>query len=133
MLARTEYSAKIDYRPNRKMQRLYSRASMIMKFNYLQLAPSRIIEHDNYCRGRSFKFPALGNRKMFAILFQQLKAHMWDLKSIYCIPSEQYLLGLFIISFRPFTSDIIRTSFSATLTDCIRAALLRKYNFTFFM
>lgn len=100
MLARTEYSTKTDYRSNRKMQRLYSRASMIMKFNYPQFAPSRVIEHDNYCRGRTFKFPVLGNRKMFVIRARQLKARAWDLKPIYCIPGVQYLPKPFIIFFR---------------------------------
>lgn len=116
MLARTGYSTKTNYHSNRKMRGLYSRASMIMKFNYPQLAPSRVIEHDNYC-GRTFKFPVLENRKMFVIRAQQLKARAWDLKPIYCIPGVQYLLGPFIILFRSFviTSVIIRTSFSAIL------------------
>lgn len=101
MLARTEYLAKTDYRSNRKMQGLYSRASMIMKFNYSQLAPSRVIEHDNYCRGQAFKFPALGNRKMFGIRVQQLKARTWDLKPIHCILGVQYLPWTFHHLFPP--------------------------------
>lgn len=119
MLARTEYSTKTDYRSNRKMQGLYSRASMIMKFNYPQLAPSRVIEHDNYCRGRTFKFPVLGSRKMFAIRAQQLQARARDLKPIYCIPNVQYLPRLFIIFFCPLvvTSDVTRTSFSTIPFD----------------
>lgn len=119
MLARTEYSTKTNYRSNRKMRGLYSRASMIMKFNYPQLAPSRVIEHDNYCRGRTFKLPVLGNRKMFVIRAEQSKALAWDLKPICCVPGVQYLPGPFIILFRPLviTRDIIRTSFNVIPFD----------------
>lgn len=117
MLARTGYSAKTNYHSNRKMRRLYSRASMIMKFNYPQLAPSRVIEHDNYCGGRTFKFPVLENRKMFVIRVFNNWMRAWDLKPIYCIPDVQYLPGPLIILFRPLvtTSIIIRTSTTSTL------------------